>query len=351
MKTNFKSALLLAAAVMLFFTSCDRDEVSVEDNANFETEVTIIDTDIVNDQTSSRDVVTDQRVLDLIDNLELDVASVTKGDFHLPDGTVEQRIYIGDDIAVTKEELIAMKELNDTQGRQYRTNNLVNTNGGNRVISVIGYTGAPFALTSKGQTALQRAIDNYNALYNNGTTTLRFSLTFATSTNADMVVYDNSVNNSGSGGVAGFPSGGNPNKFCQIYNLEGFSTNVNEHVITHEMGHSIGFRHTDWFSRQSCGQNSNEGSAGVGAVHLAGTPTGYDPTSLMLACFNTGVSGNFNGNDITGLGVMYPTSSGSPCNGVPQWQPGVNYPIGAQVVYQGNLFQRVSGGWTFLGPC
>ncbi|WP_299212840.1 M57 family metalloprotease [uncultured Dokdonia sp.] len=351
MKTNLKSAFSLMAIVMLLFASCDRDEVSVEDNANFETEVTVIDTDIVNNQTSSRDVVTDQRVLDLIDNLELDVASVTKGDFHLPDGTVEQRIYIGDDIVVTKEELVAMQTLNDTQGRQYRTNNLVNTNGGSRVISVIGYTGAPFALTTKGRTALQNAINNYNTLYNNGTTTLRFSLTFATSTNADMVVYDNSVNNSGSGGVAGFPSSGNPNKFCQIYNLEGFSAGVNEHVITHEMGHSIGFRHTDWFSRQSCGQNSNEGDAGVGAVHLTGTPTGYDSTSLMLACFSTSVSGNFNGNDVTGLGVMYPTSSGgSICDGVPQWQP-INYPVGARVVYQGNLYERTSGGWTLLGPC
>ena len=349
MKTNFKLAYGLIAIVMLFFTSCERDEVSIEDNTNFETEV--IATDIVNSETPPRDVVTDKRVLGLIDNLQLDIASVTKGDFHLPDGTVEERIYIGDDIVVTLEELKAMQTLNDTQGRQYRTNNLVNTNSGNRVISVIGYTGAPFALTSKGQTALQRAIDNYNTLYNNGTTTLRFSLTFAVSTNADMVVYDNSVNNSGSGGVAGFPSGGNPNKFNQIYNLEGFSTNVNEHVITHEMGHSIGFRHTDWFSRQSCGQNSNEGDGGVGAVHLAGTPTGFDSTSLMLACFSTSVSGNFNSNDVTGLGVMYPTTSGSICDGVPQWQPGVNYSVGSLVVYQGNLFERTNSGWTFLGAC
>jgi hypothetical protein len=49
---------------------------------------------------------------------------------------------------------------------------------------------------------------------------------------------------------------------------------------------------------------------------------------------------------------MYPTSSGgSPCDGVAQWQPGVNYPVGALVVYQGNLFQRTNSGWTFLGAC
>lgn len=56
-----------------------------------------------------------------------------------------------------------------------------------------------------------------------------------------MVVYDNSVNVSPSQsqwGVAGFStSDGRPNKFLQIHNIEQFSTNVNEHVIPHEIRH------------------------------------------------------------------------------------------------------------------
>ena len=38
--------------------------------------------------------------------------------FHLPDGTVEQRIYIGDDIVTTEKELQQM-QVNDQ--RQFRT--------------------------------------------------------------------------------------------------------------------------------------------------------------------------------------------------------------------------------------
>lgn len=40
------------------------------------------------------------------------------------------------------------------------------------------------------------------------------------------------------------------------------------------MGHCIGFRHTDYMNRSySCrGSAVNEGSAGVGAVYIPGTP-------------------------------------------------------------------------------
>ena len=85
-------------------------------------------------------------------------------------------------------------------------------------------------------------------------------------------------------------------------------------------------------------------------MHITGTPTGRDLSSVMQACFSTSVSGNFNSNDITALRAMYPANT-SPCAGVSAWQSGVSYPIGARVTYFGNLYERVSGGWTFIGPC
>jgi len=47
---------------------------------------------------------------------------------------------------------------------------------------------------------------------------------------------------------------------------------------------------------------------------------------------------------------MYPAST-SPCDGVSEWQSGTSYSIGSLVTYFGNLYERVSGGWTLLGPC
>lgn len=78
-------------------------------------------------------------------------------------------------------------------------------------------------------------------------------------------------------------------------------------VLQHEVGHCIGLRHTDYMDRSfSCFGNAvNEGSAGVGAVLIPGTPATADQLSFMLACFDGNTNLSFNANDIIALTYLY----------------------------------------------
>jgi hypothetical protein len=58
-------------------------------------------------------------------------------------------------------------------------------------------------------------------------------------------------------------------------------------------------------NRSSCGQNSNEGSAGVGAIQIPGTPGTVTGTynSWMMACTNNNPA--FSAADGTALNYVY----------------------------------------------
>lgn len=294
-----KQLIVPAILGLFFFTSCEDEQIF--DEAIESQTVDEFDEIILGVNTSETPSNVDQKTLDLISKNHLSPVGAQREEMVLPGGEKREVIRVEGDIVMFPEELEKMQfdGYENIHEKQYRTNALVSP----QTITIIGFTGGSQALSSRERTALSRAVQNYNQL----NLSINFNLTFGTNfQNKDMVVYNNEINNPNSvGGQAGFPSGGNPFKFVQIYGLNQYSLGVIEHVITHEIGHSVGFRHTDFFSRQSCGQNTNEGSAGVGANYIPGTPQGYDPTSLMLACFNTGVSGNFNSNDVTALNFLY----------------------------------------------
>ena len=272
---------LMAGAI---FSSCEKENLNLEqDEEPFDT--------------SSKEVIS-KETLQIISSLHFDTSGAQMIDLLLPDGSTKPTFLIEGDILIDPEQLTTMSPTKSTS-KQYSTYNLVSSP---RQINVIGFTGGGGqGLTFKQRNALQRAIDNYNAL----PIELNFTLTFGTNYSPyDIVVYQNS--NGQAGGVAGFPSGGDPYKYVQIYSgMENYSTATNEHVITHEIGHSVGMRHTDWFSRQSCGQSANEGGGSYGAVHIPGTPSGYDSTSLMLACFGANEDGDFGYYDEVALRYLY----------------------------------------------
>jgi hypothetical protein len=177
---------------------------------------------------------------------------------------------------------------------QYRTFNLVTALP--RVITVSVSSRLPSSIV----TATDEAINRYNAE--------NLLITFQrVSSGADISI----VKGSGSYlASAGFPtSGGDPYGQIKVNTtqLSGQPLGTVASVIAHEIGHCIGFRHTDYMNRSfSCGGSAvNEGAGTIGAVHIPGTPTGPDSGSWMLSCIGSGQNRPFNNNDKTALTYLY----------------------------------------------
>ncbi len=181
---------------------------------------------------------------------------------------------------------------------QYRTTNLVT--GLPRVITV--------ALSSKMPSQYGAVLDEVVRRYN----AENLQITLQRVSSGANITYDKS---SGSYlASAGFPTAsGNPYNLVKVNTRAigtGTSTtfiNYAASIMAHELGHCIGFRHTDYMDRSySCGgATSNEGASTVGAILVPGTPSGPDANSWMLACIGSNVNRPFNANDKTALSYLY----------------------------------------------
>ena len=224
------------------------------------------------------------------------VANLVQAGFPADDiQIVDGQVYVGNDAHVTVEASREMIEAAPGQ-EQYRTTNLVGT-GVSKICIVPTSTFNSYANLSAG---LDAAIANYNArglrlTFQRGGTGCTANIAAKTTT--------------GTGGSAGFPSGGLPYGTINIgTGLNSYSVGVNKHVITHELGHCIGFRHSDYYNRAiSCGGSaSNEGDAGVGAILIPGTPsTAVVGGSVMNSCFSSSSTGEWTSSDVTALQYLY----------------------------------------------
>ncbi|GGH73346.1 hypothetical protein HNQ91_003634 [Filimonas zeae] len=217
---------------------------------------------------------------------------------------VENGYLVEGDIVLTDELLNGNNEnklLRVATDEQYRTTNLVSKPRNIRV--KVSNLGNAFIVGT--DTALAR----YNALG------LELTFTRITTGTADINITGFYQGPSGGYitlGSAGFPTGsGNPyNSILMNTHPQAYGSSPNilyvGSVIQHEIGHCIGFRHTDFANRSySCGGAAvNEGASNVGAIHIPGTPTGPDPNSWMLACSNGG-NRTFNANDKIALYYLY----------------------------------------------
>lgn len=226
--------------------------------------------------------------------------------------TPEGSYLIEGDILLTKAQLVEMAGVPPTHNfiianeEHYRTTNLVSTNGGVRTITVSLGSGFP----SYYSTGLDLALAHYNNL----NLTIKFQ---RVSSGADIAITGANLGRVIGGGCvlgqsAGFPSAsGDPAPGFKLSTTKCATQYINtaakaDEVMAHEIGHAIGFRHTDYMNRISCGSNSNEGDAGVGAIHIDGTVTTVTSgnyNSWMMACTNG--DNSFSSEDNLALTTVY----------------------------------------------
>jgi len=268
---NFIQLSLFAALLAIGFSACNSEDSSAKDDSTAISE----------------------EVLFQVKQLGFSTNGIIKEDDHY---------IVEGDIVLHQEDLERsnMHEnfLRIAESEQYRTTNLVKNLP--RVIRVRVAT----TLGSKYITATDNAIARYNAE--------NLQITFQRVTSGGNIVISKAPNGASYLASAGFPtSSGAPYSSVKVnskyLDQNNWDNNSITSILAHEIGHCIGFRHTDYMDRSySCGgAYSNEGASSVGAVHIPGTPTTADPNSWMLACIGKNVNRPFNNNDQTALDYLY----------------------------------------------
>jgi hypothetical protein len=206
---------------------------------------------------------------------------------------VDGSVYVGGDAHVTLQASREMLQSEEGQ-EQYRTTNLVSLG----ITSICLNPSPAYAANTALSNALNLAIENYNQLG------LTFRLFRGTGCQATI----NITTTSGAGGSAGFPANGLP--YPQIFigvDTPIYGLDTTEHVVTHEIGHCVGLRHSDWYNRSiSCGIGGAEVNSPPGAIHIPGTPTtAVVGGSIMNACFRASETGEFTSSDRVALQTVY----------------------------------------------
>lgn len=223
--------------------------------------------------------------------------------------TTEGKYLIEGDILLTRTQLQEMANATPSNNfivakeEHYRTFNLVNTGGTVRTITVSLGAGFP----SYYSTGLDQALSRYN--------NLGLSIKFQrVPTVGEIHITGANLGRSFGGCIlgqaAGFPTNGNPAAGFTLSTSKCATSYINnaakaDEVIAHELGHCIGFRHTDYVNRASCG-GGGESAGTIGAVWIEGTPTTVSGTynSWMMACTNGDPT--FNAADNLALKTVYP---------------------------------------------
>jgi hypothetical protein len=187
---------------------------------------------------------------------------------------------------------------NGRTGQAYVTSGLV---GYSEIVdvTVTVHSSIPSSGVDDWRTEVEQAVNDWNSIGNT-----RVNLVYTTNATADILVRDDAVGDPlGNNTIAQaeFPSSGAAGFQIRI-NLDFLSnmtvsTGQKRYNMVHELGHCIGFRHTNW--TQFSPDNT------IPANHLPGTPC-LDANSVM----NSGTALNswagFSDYDVVGCQVLYP---------------------------------------------
>lgn len=247
-------------------------------------------TETISDNTAPNEV--SQAVLAQIKGLGFGTGSVQK---------VEGGYIVEGDILLTADHLNskpANEFLRIGNEEQYRTSNTVY--GLPRTITVRVSTSMPNYTNYVNAT--NAAISRYNAL--------GLLIKFSRVTSGGNIVINPAPSGAPYLASAGFPTdAGNPYNQVLIndFYLGSCASGTKTSVVAHEIGHCIGFRHTDFMDRSySCGGSVvNEGASTVGAKLIPGTPSGPSAGSWMLACIACGADRPFTSYDKIALNYLY----------------------------------------------
>ena len=219
-------------------------------------------------------------------------------------GFIKEQILELDDFYLVEGDLMFSKNIKDYENneifdKQASTNNLVSQSNVTSM-SVFVDSSTPTSGTDNWRTEINQAINDWNTINN----CINFVLT--TNSNADIIVKsDNGSLPNLTIASAGWPSGNQPyhTVLINLDFLNNFTvpTGTKRYNMVHELGHCIGFRHTNWAA-------IGEGTGSVGANLITGTPNA-DNNSVMNGGTALSTWNGFSNFDIVGANALYSCAS------------------------------------------